>query len=417
MRLGRSLLVFRANLGMAFGTLVDRPGRTLLTLLGITIGIVALVSMMGLVRGLDQRLSEAAVPLGVGVFQAQREPMNGGGNVDWSKIAKRKVFDLPTVRALSERLQLTRAVGGEAWSWGVAVRTEKRATNAVCGVVGALPSFPEANAMDLEKGRLLNEQDVESDRDVVVVGSDVVKVLFPSGPDEALGQTVRVKGRPFTVVGTFAERPSLFGAAWRNCVVYMPLGTFQRAFGKRSLHVTFIAKDPKTIRDAEEEAYLTMRTLRGLRPGEPDDFEMFDNEEATDDLTGLTLALSFAAAAICLIALAVGGVGVMNIMLVSVTERTREIGVRKALGARPFSILAQFVTEAVVLTLLGGAAGVALSYGTTWALGRALELPATVPGWAIGLALGSSTVVGLVAGIYPAARAARLDPIEALRYE
>jgi putative ABC transport system permease protein len=107
----------------------------------------------------------------------------------------------------------------------------------------------------------------------------------------------------------------------------------------------------------------------------------------------------------------------MNIMLVSVTERTREIGVRKALGARPFSILAQFVTEAVVLTLLGGAAGVALSYGTTWALGRALELPATVPGWAIGLALGSSTVVGLVAGIYPAARAARLDPIEALRYE
>jgi putative ABC transport system permease protein len=281
-----------------------------------------------------------------------------------------------------------------------------------------MPEFLEANGIELAAGRFITEQDIELGREVVIVGSDIVATLFPSGgAAEALGSTVRVGGRPYEIIGTMAERPTLFGAMWRNAIIVTPISTFERRYGFRTLHVTFLPANGQEIDRAMEEAVAVLRQMRGVKPGQPNDFEIFSNESVGAYIDQLGLVVGAATGAICLLALLVGGIGVMNIMLVSVTERTREIGIRKALGARPSTILGQFVTEAMALTTLGGAIGVALAAAGVSFAARLLDLPAKVPLWAVAIALGASTLVGLFAGIYPAARAARLDPIEALRYE
>jgi putative ABC transport system permease protein len=226
-----------------------------------------------------------------------------------------------------------------------------------------------------------------------------------------------VLDQPFEVIGVFAPRAALFGMAWRNTTVAIPINVFQRKFGFRSLHITFTTRDAKDLAAAQEEAIGVLRFMRGVKPGDENDFELFSNDSVSSWIDQLGVLVGAASGGICILALLVGGIGVMNIMLVSVTERTREIGIRKALGARPRTILAQFITEAVVMSALGGSIGVLLAGILVAVLARVLELPATVPPWSIVLGLASSSAIGLIAGIYPAARAARLDPIEALRYE
>lgn len=403
------------NATMALRALIDRPGRSLLTLLGIVIGIVALVVMMSLIEALDTTVRDATRSLGVGVFQVQKEPRFSGRK--WKDAPDRKSFTMDHVRELRQRLELTDEVGGEMWAWLSSFRTDKRKTEPACEIAGATPSFLRANGMELEAGRFLTEQDLELRRRVAVIGSDAVDTLFPNGIAEAIGSSIRLRGKEFTVIGTLKSRPTLFGAAWQNCLAVIPIETFHREFYFQTLHVTFVAKDPTQLEEAQAEAVAVLRHMRRVKPGEPNDFEIFSNASTGSELETLGVIISGAAGAICLLALLVGGIGVMNIMLVSVMERTREIGIRKALGARPATILGQFILEAVVLAGSGGVVGLLLAIAGVSIAAAALELPATVPTYAVIIALASSAFTGLAAGIYPAARAARLDPIEALRHE
>jgi putative ABC transport system permease protein len=400
---------------MAMRTLIDRPGRSMLTLLGIVIGIVALVVMMSLIEALDTTVRAATQSLGTGVFQVQKEHRFGGGGR--GRPDNRPAFTMADVHYLRDRLELTSEVGGEMWSWNNAFRTEKRKTEPACQLAGVTPVFLSANARELEAGRFITEQDLALRRRVAVIGSDVVDTLFPNGIAEAIGSTIRLRGKPFEIIGTIKKRPTLFGAAWQNCLAVVPIETFHREFYFQSLHVTFLAKDPTKMDEAQAEAMLVVRKLRRLEVGEKNDFEMFSNQSIGGELDSLALIIGGAAGAICLLALLAGGIGVMNIMLVSVMERTREIGIRKALGARPATILGQFIIEAVVMAGSGGLIGLLLAIAGVTIAGAALELPTQVPMFAVVLALVSSAFIGLAAGIYPAARAARLDPIEALRHE
>ncbi|MCI0673105.1 MAG: ABC transporter permease, partial [Myxococcaceae bacterium] len=231
-------------------------------------------------------------------------------------------------------------------------------------------------------------------------------------------QEVRIKGRPFTVIGTLKRRGSFLGGGSQDNQVLIPLSTFYPLYGEnRSVFISIQAASAEVMQKAQDEVTLLLRRRRGVAPHEEDNFSMFSNESSTEMLNNISGVITAASFGVCLLSLVVGGIGILNIMLVSVTERTREIGIRKALGARRKRILAQFATEAVVLALVGGVLGVLVGHGLSTMARWMLSLPTEVPAWAVVLALVMSSGVGLLFGIYPAARAARLDPVEAMRTE
>lgn len=281
--------------------------------------------------------------------------------------------------------------------------------------VGGTAEFFVNNGYGVSTGRTFDEGEVSSGADVAVIGSDVADILFPG--EEAVGQYVEVKGHRFRVIGTLERRGSNLGGSIDNLTA-VPMGAFQARFGeKRSLNVTIQARDPDRIGRAQDEVVALLRRARGVPPEEENDFELFSNASIQETFENLSGTIAMASIGICAIALLIGGIGVMNIMLVAVTERTSEIGVRRALGARRRRILSQFVIEAILLTSVGGLLGVLLGGGVAWLVKILVGLPTMVPMWAVVLSMLSAGGVGLLFGIYPAYRASRLDPVEAMRHE
>jgi putative ABC transport system permease protein len=406
---------FLDNLRLAFGTFLGNPLRSLLTLLGIVIGVTTVITMMALIEGLRIKVNRDLSQLGANTFQVSKWP-SGFGRFNWQKYARRPDLTIEDARAIAESCPSVSAVGPADDDGGQKVSTASQETRPNVRVFGATPEYPETSGITVASGRFFTDTEAVDARNVAVVGVDVSEALFPGA--DPLNHEIRIKGRPFTIIGVLQRRGSFLGMMSMDNLVIIPLRTFQPLYGKnRSLDLNIQASSPELVEKAQGEVSNLLRRRRDVKPQEEDNFEIVTNESMTQSFNQLSQVISIAGFGVCLLSLVVGGIGILNIMLVSVTERTKEIGIRKALGARKRRILGQFATEAVILALVGGVIGVAVGFGLAF-LGRwMLGFPTQVPPWAVALSLGMSSGVGLIFGIYPAARAARLDPVEAMRSE
>ncbi|MBK6764965.1 MAG: ABC transporter permease [bacterium] len=414
-KLVRSIYSFFESFRMALEAMRAHKMRAFLTLVGVVIGVATIISMMTVLGGIKYKIDDAMLnSLGANVFQVQRYDNDAGIHFGPRRRKWRPKIEAYFADELRERCPSVRTVGVESWSFGRRLSRGGLETNADHSIAGGSVEFGTNNSRYTVLGRPITPQDISSARRVIVLGFDAYKTLY-AGADP-IGTFVRVDGQKFEVIGVFEERGEMFGES-QDRENWIPLSTFERIYGEKSVNLTVQAWDPKAYRKAQYEVVEAMRVVRGLRPGEENDFGMWTPDMMQRQFTEQTAFIGIAAFGICGISLLVAGIGIMNIMLVSVTERTREIGVRKALGGTRSSILRQFLIEATTLSLVGGAIGISLGYGIAIFINQNLNFPAPVPVWAVFLAAIFCTAVGVGFGMWPAVKAARLDPIEALRYE
>jgi putative ABC transport system permease protein len=354
--------------------------------------------------------------LGAGAFQLQKWPHLQFGPHDHRKYDRRPDLTREQGEAL-RALPHVAHVSVEEWSQPPeTLSTRERATRPVIDVCGGSPDWIEANAYAVAAGRFVTEVDVQLGRRVVFIGADVADLLYPKA--DPVGQEVRIRGVPFEVIGVAERQGSVLGLQSKDGFAVVPWTAYDVALGKRrNTNIAVVATLPEDMPVAMEEVISAFRRVRGLAPQEENDFEVFSNETSAELFDDLARMVGAATLGVCALALLVGGIGIMNIMLVSVTERTREIGVRMALGARRRRVLAQFLVEAVVLSLLGGLLGVLLGAGAAVVAREIYSVPARIPLWAVVVSLAAASGAGLLFGIYPAARASKLDPVEAMRTE
>ncbi|MCY1047318.1 ABC transporter permease [Corallococcus sp. bb12-1] len=406
---------FLDNLRLALGTFLGNPLRSLLTLLGIVIGVATVITMMALIEGLREQVNKNLGSLGAHTFEVTKWP-SGFGRFNWAKYARRKDLYGEDVKAILEACPSVGAATPTDQEWGKKLATAFRETHPSVSILGTEPTYLETSGVTVTNGRFFNETESLDGRPVMVIGVDVADALFP-GMDP-VGSDVRLKGRPFRVIGVLQKRGSVMGMASQDNQVAIPMRSFQQLYGKhRSVEIDIQARDGSVFQKAQDEVVNLLRRRRELTPQEANDFEVHTNESMTASFNELSQVIAMAGVGVCLLSLVVGGIGILNIMLMSVTERTREIGIRKALGARRRRILGQFATEAVLLSFFGGLLGVGLGFGFVFLGKWVLLFPMSVPTWAVALSLGMSCGVGLLFGIYPASRAAKLDPVEAMRTE
>ena len=402
------------NFRLAVGTFWGHRLRSTLTLLGIVIGVATVVSTMALLEGLRRRVNADLAGLGANGFQLQKWPA-GFGNFDMDKINRRPNITIDDFFAIQKHVPDVARVTAEAWEGGKKMSTAARETQANVQMAGGTFNFFDTNAMEIAQGRAFSEAEIQGNSQVMVIGPDLAGTLFPNM--DAVGQEVRLHGRSFEVIGVMTKKGGFAGPGYDNTGI-IPIGVFFELFGKhRSLNISMQAWSTGVLQRAQDGVELLMRHRHNLRPDQESDFTIYSNESATATFNQISAVVTAASFGVCLLSLIVGGIGILNIMLVSVTERTQEIGVRKALGARRGRILSQFATEAIMLSLLGGLAGVALGFFVAFLSRWAMGFPTAVPPWAVALALVMSSMVGLLFGIYPASRAAKLDPVEAMRTE
>ena len=405
------------SFSMAMNALMAHKLRSALTLLGVLVGVFSIIVVMTAMRALKSNIETELTRLGAQTFAIQRWPaVYFGGARGAQKYWRRNNITLAQGRMVQQKATLAKSIGLERIFWGGEVETRYHKTPPTVQLLGETPeSFPARNWVVTE-GRILTETDVANIRDVCVLGHALAETVFPNS--SSIGQRLKINGVDYTVVGVLAPRGGSLGGEQDNFAV-VPITTALSRFGRWtwSLMILVQARDAASFDDTVEQVRGILRVVRKVPPGAEDDFELFSNDSVIAQFNAFTMAIRIGVSVVSSIALIAAGIGIMNIMLVSVTERTREIGVRRAVGAKKRNIMAQFILEAVMLCEVGGLLGVVLGIGGGNIAAHFLKAPTVIPfDWAV-LGLVMCSVVGVAFGTYPAWKAANLDPIESLRYE
>jgi len=407
----------RESFLMAMGALAAHKLRSALTLLGVLVGVFSIIVVMTAMRVMQGDIEKQISQMGSQTFMVRKWPgIYFGGPDGFEKFWRRKNITYAQGQTLEERATLALSVGTETMFWGGQVETRYKKTAPTVQLFGETPgSFPARNWM-LHEGRLLLDQDVDGTRDVCVLGSSLATNVFPFG--SPIGERLKINGINYTVIGTLEPKGGQLGGNQDNFAI-VPVTTGLNRFGRwnRSLNLLVQARDRASYDDTVEQVRGILRVARKVPPGQEDDFEIFSNDSLIEQFNSFTMAVRLGVSVVSSIALLAAGIGIMNIMLVSVTERTREIGIRRAIGAKKRNIMIQFIMEAVVICEVGGAIGVLLGILGGNATAYFMKLSPVVPvDWVI-IGLVICSIVGIVFGTYPAYKAANLDPIESLRYE
>jgi putative ABC transport system permease protein len=411
------LAEFRESFSMAMNALASHKLRSALTLLGVLVGVFSIIVVMTAMRVLQSDVEKEMSQLGGQTFMVRKWPgVYFGGPEGFEKYWRRKDITLAHGLKVVERATLAGAVGLETSFWGGQIESRYKKTSPNVQLFGDTPGSFAARNWVLQEGRLLLDMDVDGAREVCVLGNRLAKTVFPrSSP---LGERLKINGINYTVVGVLEPKGGQLKGEQDNFAV-VPVTTGLNRFGRwrRSLSILVQARSQESYDDAVEQVRGILRVARKVPPGKEDDFEIFSNDSMISQFNSFTLAVRIGVSAVSSIALLAAGIGIMNIMLVSVTERTREIGIRRAVGAKKRNIMTQFIVEAVVICEIGGLIGVLLGIMGGNATAYFLKLTPVIPmDWVV-IGLVICSIVGIVFGTYPAYKAANLDPIESLRYE
>ncbi len=409
----RRRVPLREPVGVALETLVAHKMRSFLMLLGIILSVATLIVVIALISGVNQYIANKVANLGSNAFTVMRYPIITEMEEMVKAMRRNKLVTWDDYEALRENLKLPQRVGAEVWSSGKS--RVGSLTIQDTSIRGVSANMGDIDAQEMSDGRYITEADENSRAMVAVIGADLATKLFPSL--DPVGHEVMLDNRPFIVVGVAKAVGTVLGQS-RDNFAYIPAETYIKIYGAYDgIWINVQARGPEWMDRTQDEARVLMRARRHLSPNDTDSFGILDSETLMKLWNQLTGVIAMAMVGVVSVFLVIGGVVIMNVMLATVTERTREIGIRKALGASRRDILMQFLVEACVMSAMGGAIGVAIAYGICLLAKATTSIPMHVPISAVIIAELISAAVGIFFGVYPARKAAMLEPIEALRTE
>jgi putative ABC transport system permease protein len=407
----------KESTAMALDQLRTNKLRSSLTILGVSVGVITVIFMVSIIQGLNRAFADQIESLGSNtIFVSKFDP--SFGRPPSAEERQRKEITMEDADAIRREASSVEGVSPIHRMIASTVRYVEKQTDTPV-LLGATPYYEFVHSSYVGRGRFITDIEMADRANVCVLGVDVVRALFPF--EEPLDKEIKINGNTFRVIGVMEPLGNFFGQS-RDNTVFIPISTFDKYYPDIPPPevIFFIIVRPKSrafVKPALDEITDILRRRRHVPPEAPNNFGLSSQDSLLDIYNQLTGATALVLTSISFVALMIGGIGVMNIMLVSVTERTREIGIRKAVGATRGNILSQFLIEAVALTAIGGIIGLIVGEVASLLMNRYSPLPAYVPMWAIGIGLGISAAIGIIFGLWPAWKAARLDPIEALRYE